>query len=844
MLQGLARYQIQKRLGEGLYTEIFQALDLITHQTCVVKAMYMEKYPLEDKSKMFLELSLQSMVNHPNVIAKLESFQVANIIYVVLEFAPHGDLYTYLWVNRTPITDLDTRRLYLQICRGMEAIHAQGILHRDLKPENILIDEGVNAKVCDFGWACHSTDYASLREVAGTLAYMSPECLQGHTQTSAADIWSLGILIYEMYHGREPFNGDTAQARFDSICSTMPIFDPNHPPEAAELFYGCIKVEPEVRLTMSQILSHRFFAALFPPQQYGYQTYMHPPHSHTNQFHDIAPSVCPSKWERNPPARIYAPLTRLATQLRRHAMPHYQAIVETDKDFIREIHRSGKSREISSRLRGDSNGFGPRGQIAVREFRPISTGPKRKHEPVQLGSIDIREQQFGFNYGYKPTHLSAWKDNSCIELNQTETRKSWTSTVTNITNNVPYTTGRLGHTTTSSFHHNLHHSNIECNTYFMESMIWEGVDNPVFGARIQTEPIPIIEEPSEAKTPDKPKILDKRFPLRNVIRQNGVPIPISGANTSKPHLSFRQDRKSPGPNVLEKTLRLNSNTSANPPPRTPGIESTSTAVTILNQTIKNLGLDFQTLRKSNHTKLKPSPSKGIGNSSMVEIHTTNTSKRTIPRQVSPPKQSFVTQLMASTMSKKSPQGTLDKLYQSANPFHRVYDSNQNTAQSKTPIKVQTATEVNGFQPSLSKESLLSNRSEGKSEHKTDGNPVHSTFVSPPLVARPGILKLISEPINQSSLRQMFAVVNTKAKLTPQLNPRKYMNSPADAMLARYVKTKNSAPNTAIKTDKSAQAYKVLTKLCLKSPTKRKDIGLNRSARESNEPILTESHFNC
>ncbi len=854
MLQGLARYQIQKQLGEGLFTEIFQAIDLITQQTCVLKAMHMDKYPLDDKSKMFNEITLQSMINHPNVIAKFDSFHVERTIYVVLEFAPLGDLYSHLWVNKHPITDIDIRRLYLQICQGMNAIHSQGILHRDLKPENILIDNNLNAKICDFGWACHAHDHSSLKEVAGTIAYMSPECLHGHVQTTAADIWSLGILIYEMYHGREPFTGDTAQERYNSILNGLPQFDPVHPIEAAELFFGCVQLDPSARLTISQILNHRLFAPIsYQYNQFSPQLYQNPDALMRSQIHSQHPSVSPALSDRQHNTRNYVPLTRsnFGTRVRRQAMPHYQAIVEDDKNMIREIHRSGKSRDISSRLSRDGKSIGRGGEKVVREFRPISTGPKRKHQPLILGSIDIQEIPRQNYFYIRPIAQPSLKDNSCIELNQTDFRKSWESVVTKESNNGPYNNGqfnnghynyRLGHTQTSSFQQCIHQSAIECNTYFMESSMSERIDALDYSARVNTEPIPIVEEQLESSPVEKPKVLfERRIPLRSTTRQNTSPVQGTNMLSGKPHFSFRQDRKIAAIKPNEKSAKCVNQISGLSLKSSIG-SPIPNAISTLTQTIKGVGVDFSTMRKSNHTK-KKSPGHNSSNQANVDVNIENTANLKVPnRNSSPTRKNFINQLMANAFTKKVQHDTIDKKFYSVNNTYKADFSYPNTTETKLNDNenIDPSTQINGFNPSFSKQSLISNKSDGK----TDNNLLLSAITSPPLASRPGLLKLITDPANQSSLRQMLNGANSKAKNTPVQFSKKITQSPAE-ILSRYAKTKNSAPSTASKEKKASQAMKALTKLCLKSSIRQNTSAqLQLSARDCNELILTESHFNC
>ncbi len=139
-------------------------------------------------------------------------------------------------------------RLGIQVAEGLEAAHRSGLVHRDLKPGNIFLDEAGNACIGDFGLALHESDQASRRgEISGTPAYMAPEQIQGlsHHLDGRADIWSLGVILYELLTGARPFHGQTTNELFEEIAQREPkplrLKNPEIPPAIEDIVNKCLR---------------------------------------------------------------------------------------------------------------------------------------------------------------------------------------------------------------------------------------------------------------------------------------------------------------------------------------------------------------------------------------------------------------------------------------------------------------------------------------------------------------------------------------------------------------------------------------------------------------------------
>jgi serine/threonine protein kinase len=130
------------------------------------------------------------------------------------------------------------------------------LIHRDIKPENILIKEGNIIKICDFGW-CVQTDFNQYRNTfCGTLEYMAPEMIQNQAHNHTLDVWSLGILLYELVHGRAPFTGQNPRDISEKIMKGVVRFKPGVTDDYKDLVNKILKYEPSERIPLIKVFDH------------------------------------------------------------------------------------------------------------------------------------------------------------------------------------------------------------------------------------------------------------------------------------------------------------------------------------------------------------------------------------------------------------------------------------------------------------------------------------------------------------------------------------------------------------------------------------------------------------
>jgi len=199
------------------------------------------------------EIKIQKRLDHPHIVKLHHYFQDKENVYLILEYAENNNLFFYLR-KKKKLTEREAFFFFSQTCLGIDYLHKKGILHRDLKPENLLLDKQGNIKVCDFGWSAESV--GKRNTFCGTVDYMAPEMVQSKPHDFKIDIWSLGVLLYELLHGYPPFRGKTNDEKFQSILDQELKFGEGISAEAQELIASLLRSDPMLRPGFEYIFSH------------------------------------------------------------------------------------------------------------------------------------------------------------------------------------------------------------------------------------------------------------------------------------------------------------------------------------------------------------------------------------------------------------------------------------------------------------------------------------------------------------------------------------------------------------------------------------------------------------
>src|SRR5438477_6613042 len=265
-LTSISRYRILEKLGAGGMGEVYLAEDTKLGRKVALKLLAEELTQNRDRLSRFdQEAYAASALNHPNILTIYEMGDEGGRHFIATEFVDGQTLRTRL--SGAPMELSEVLSVAIQIAGALEEAHAAGIIHRDIKPENVMIRRNGHVKVLDFGLAKlmerqepEQADTEAVTRalvqtdagmVLGTSQYMSPEQARGKPVDARTDIWSLGVVLYEMATGRAPFSGETKTDVIVAIAKNDPPplvrFAPNAPDELQRIVLKCLRHDREAR---------------------------------------------------------------------------------------------------------------------------------------------------------------------------------------------------------------------------------------------------------------------------------------------------------------------------------------------------------------------------------------------------------------------------------------------------------------------------------------------------------------------------------------------------------------------------------------------------------------------
>ncbi|MFV0465109.1 MAG: Stk1 family PASTA domain-containing Ser/Thr kinase [Lachnospiraceae bacterium] len=245
------RYEIVEKIGAGGMSDVYKARDHVLGRFVAVKILKNEfSEDVNFVTKFRTEAQSAASLEHPNIVNIYDVGSEAGIYYIVMEFVEGVTLKTYI-EKKGQLSYKEAVSIAIQVGRGIEAAHAKHIIHRDIKPQNILISTEGKAKVTDFGIARAVSSNTISADVMGSVHYASPEQARNGFVDGKSDIYSLGIVMYEMVTGRVPYDGDTTVAiaiqHLQDEMVTPSAYAPDLPISFEKIILKCTQKSPDRR---------------------------------------------------------------------------------------------------------------------------------------------------------------------------------------------------------------------------------------------------------------------------------------------------------------------------------------------------------------------------------------------------------------------------------------------------------------------------------------------------------------------------------------------------------------------------------------------------------------------
>ncbi|XP_015196074.1 aurora kinase B isoform X2 [Lepisosteus oculatus] len=248
-------FDIGRPLGKGKFGNVYLARDRKLKFIVALKVLFKSQIEKEGvEHQLRREIEIQSHLRHPNILRFYNYFHDRTRVYLILEYAPQGEMYKQLQ-RCGRFNDQRTATYMEELADALQYCHERKVIHRDIKPENLLLGFRGELKIADFGWSVHAPSLRR-RTMCGTLDYLPPEMIEGRTHDEKVDLWCIGVLCYECLVGNPPFETSSHTETYKRITKVDLHFPKTVSEGARDLISKLLRHSPTMRLSLKGVQEH------------------------------------------------------------------------------------------------------------------------------------------------------------------------------------------------------------------------------------------------------------------------------------------------------------------------------------------------------------------------------------------------------------------------------------------------------------------------------------------------------------------------------------------------------------------------------------------------------------
>ncbi|ELR14943.1 MAP/microtubule affinityregulating kinase [Acanthamoeba castellanii str. Neff] len=255
-IQCIGHYDLDKTIGQGQFGKVKLATHVLTGERVAVKIILKSKLDEDTLKKVYREVRIMKLLNHPNIIRLYEVIETEKVLFLVMEYASGGEVLDFI-VAHGRLQEREARKFFQQIVSAVDYCHKHHVIHRDIKCENLLLDADLNIKIIDFGLSNCFTPGSLMKTFCGSPTYCAPELIQRREyQGPEIDVWSLGVVLFVLVCGYLPFDAKDFQTLFRKILSGAYSVPEFVSPECRDLVRRMLVGDPVQRATLEEVLRH------------------------------------------------------------------------------------------------------------------------------------------------------------------------------------------------------------------------------------------------------------------------------------------------------------------------------------------------------------------------------------------------------------------------------------------------------------------------------------------------------------------------------------------------------------------------------------------------------------